>query len=122
MRRFAGALVAVALLSVAACGGPGGTAQPSGSFKVSLSEYKFVPSTLTVPSGKVVFYLVNSGSASHDMVIRDGSGNRVQASDLISAGDSIVFTVSNLAAGSYTFYCDQTGHEALGMKGTLTAT
>jgi plastocyanin len=119
MRRFAVALVAVALLS--ACGG-GGTAQPSGSFKITLSDYKFDPSTVSVPSGKVVFFLVNSGSQKHDMVIRDSSGNRVQLSELISAGDSIVFTVASLPAGAYTFYCDQPGHESLGMKGTLTAT
>ena len=87
-----------------------------------MTEFKFEPATLTVPSGKVVFYLVNSGSLSHDIVIRDKSGTNVARSELISAGDRNVFTVDNIAAGAYTFLCDQPGHEASGMKGTLTAT
>jgi plastocyanin len=120
MRTIAVALGTLALL--AACGGGGGSSQPAGSTKVTMSEYKFVPSTISVPSGKVVLYLVNTGSASHDMVIRDSSGSTVGRSDLVSAGDSFVFTVSNLAAGTYSFICDQPGHEASGMKGTLTAT
>jgi plastocyanin len=122
MRVLAVALGAsVALVVMAACGG-GGVAQPAGSIKVSMSDYKFSPSDISTASGKVVFYLVNGGTVSHDLVIRNGSGNRVAASDLVSAGDSFVFTVSNLPAGSYTIFCDQQGHEALGMKGTLTAT
>jgi plastocyanin len=120
MKALAVAVTAVALL--AACGGSGGSGQPAGSIKVTLTEYSFNPSTISAPSGKVVFYLVNAGTVSHDMIIRDSSKNRVDGSELIQAGDSIVFTVDNIAAGTYTFYCDQTGHEAAGMKGTLTVT
>jgi plastocyanin len=120
MRRLAVGLVVVALL--AACGGGGGSAQPAGSVKVTMTEWAFSPSSLSVPSGKVVFYVVNAGTISHDMVIRDGSGTTVARSELVSAGDSFVFTVSSLAAGAYTFICDQPGHEANGMKGNLTAT
>jgi plastocyanin len=120
MRRLAVGLVVVALL--AACGGGGGSAQPAGSVKVTMTEFAFSPSSLSVPSGKVVFYLVNGGTISHDMVIKDSSGNTAGRSDLVSAGDSFVFTVANLPAGTYSFACDQPGHEANGMKGTLTAT
>ncbi len=120
MKALAAAVTAAALL--AACGGGGSSGQPAGSIKVSLTEYSFNPSTISAPSGKVVFYLVNAGTVSHDMIIRDSSNNRVAGSELISSGDSIVFTVDNIAAGTYTFYCDQNGHEAAGMKGTLTVT
>ncbi len=113
------ALIALAVL--AACGG-GGPSQPAGSIKVTMNEYKFDPSTISAPSGKIVFFLVNGGTVSHDLVIRDSSGNRLGTSELVSAGDSVVFTVNNLAAGTYTIFCDQQGHEASGMKGTLTAT
>lgn len=119
MRAAVAALAMLVLL--AGCGG-GSSGQPSGSFKVSMTEFKFDPATMTVPSGKVVFYLVNGGTVSHDFVIRDSAGNNLQASELVSAGDSFVFTVSNLPAGTYTYFCNQTGHEAAGMKGTLTAT
>jgi len=120
MKIVAASLVAVALL--AACGGGGGGGQPSGSIKVSMTEFKFDPSTISAPSGQVVFYLVNSGTVSHDMIIRDSSGNRVSGSELVSAGDSFVFTVSNISAGTYTYFCDQPGHETSGMHGTLTIT
>jgi len=32
------------------------------------------------------------------------------------------FTVNAIAAGTYAFFCTQPGHEASGMKGTLTVT
>jgi plastocyanin len=113
------ALAAVAML--AGCGG-NTVAQPAGSIKVVMTEYQFAPATITAPSGKVVFFLVNSGTTAHNMVIRDSANRRVKGSDLISAGDSNVFTVDGIAAGTYTIFCDQQGHEASGMKGTLTIT
>jgi uncharacterized cupredoxin-like copper-binding protein len=107
---------------LAACGGTS-TPQPAGSTKVSMTEFKFTPSDISVSAGKVVFFLVNDGSGtSHDLVIRDTTGKTVAKSELVSSGDSIVFTVDNIAAGSYTIFCDQPGHEASGMKGTLTVT
>ncbi len=116
------ALVALAAgTMLAACGGSAAS-QPAGSIKVTMTEFKFDPSTISAPAGKVVFFLVNGGTTSHDLVISDAGGNRVNGSELISAGDSSVFTVDSLAAGTYTFFCDQSGHEAAGMKGTLTVT
>lgn len=116
----AAALVAVVLL--AACGGSSGSNQPAGSHAVTMTEFKFDPSTMSVPAGSVTFWLVNAGTTAHDMAIRDSSGKTIATSELLSAGDSKAFTVSSLAAGSYTFYCTQPGHEASGMKGTLTVT
>jgi plastocyanin len=120
--RLGAALLAVALL--AGCGGSaGGTSQPSGSIKVTMTEYKFDPATISAPSGKVVFWLVNAGNGtSHDMIIRDSSNTRIAGSELISAGDTFVFTVDNISAGTYTYFCDQPGHEGSGMHGVLTVT
>jgi len=110
-----------AIFLLAACGGSSGT-QPAGSTKVTLTEYRFDPSTISVTHGKVVLFLVNGGTISHDLVVTDSSGKRMGASELISAGDSAVLTIDNLPAGTYTFLCDQPGHEQAGMKGTLTVT
>ncbi|HVH63562.1 MAG TPA: cupredoxin domain-containing protein [Candidatus Dormibacteraeota bacterium] len=120
MRVALAGLAAAVLL--AGCGGGGGSSQPAGSIKVTMTEFKFDPSTINVSSGKVVFFLVNSGSQSHDMAIRDQSKNRLATSELITAGDSKVFTVDNIAAGKYTFFCTQPGHEDSGMVGSLTVT
>ena len=91
-----------------------------------MTEYHFDPGSISAPHGKVVFFLVNSGTVSHDMIISTGSGSAsgtiAARSDLVSAGDTFVFTIDNLAAGSYTYYCDQLGHEQSGMHGTLTVT
>jgi plastocyanin len=119
--RLAAVLLAMALL--AGCGGSATASQPAGSIKVTMTEFKFDPATISAPAGKVVFFLVNAGNGtSHDMLIRDSSNNRIAGSELISAGDTFVFTVDNIAAGTYTFYCDQPGHEASGMHGVLTIT
>jgi plastocyanin len=123
VKALATALLAMALL--AGCGGGGGstTAQPAGSIKVTMTEYKFDPATITAPTGKIVFYLVNAGNnTSHDMIIRDSTGKRITGSDLISAGDVSIFTVDSIAAGTYTYFCDQPGHEGSGMHGILTVT
>jgi uncharacterized cupredoxin-like copper-binding protein len=114
----------LALALLAGCGGGGGSsAQPAGSIKVTMTEFKFDPSTITAPAGKVVFFVVNAGNnTSHDMVIRDSTGKRIAGSELVSAGDSSVFTVDNIAAGAYTIFCAQPGHEGSGMKGVLTVT
>ena len=122
MRNLAVGLAAVALLAGCGGGGGGGSSQPAGSIQVTMTEFKFDPSTIQHSNGKMVFWLVNSGSTQHDMAIRDSSGKTIATSELVSAGDTKEFDVSNLAAGSYTFYCTQPGHEASGMKGTLTVT
>ena len=121
MRLATTAIVAVLVLSVAACGGGGGNGgQPAGSVKVTMTEFHFDPSTLDEKAGKLVFFLVNAGTVQHDMIISDSNGNRIAGSDLVSAGDSIVFTVDSIPAGTYKYFCDQPGHENSGMKGQLT--
>jgi uncharacterized cupredoxin-like copper-binding protein len=114
------------VLMVAACGGGGGGGgsgggQPAGSTKLTMSDYKFAPASPTVKPGKVTFFLVNTGSVSHDMVVMSADGSKsLGRSELIQPGDSGVLTVDNLPAGTYKIICDQPGHESLGMKGTLT--
>jgi plastocyanin len=119
VRALAAVLAAAAL--VAGCGG-NTPPQPAGSIKVVMTEFKYAPSTIEASNGKVVFYLVNSGTTAHNLIIRDSAGRRLKTSELVSAGDASIFTVDSIAAGTYSFFCDQQGHEASGMKGTLTIT
>jgi len=122
MRAVAVALTTFATVALLTACGSGGGSQPAGSIAVKMTEFSYSPDTVSVPAGKVTFWLVNSGSAAHDLIIRDGNNNRVAASELIQAGNSEAFTVDNLAAGQYTFFCDQPGHEQSGTKGKLTVT
>ena len=126
MRTSLAATLAIVLLAAVACGGSGGggggASQPAGSIKVTMTEFKFDPSDLQAKAGKVTFYLVNAGSAAHDMVIEQQGGERVAGSELVQAGNTSLFTVDNLPAGSYRIVCTQPGHESAGMKGTLSVT
>jgi len=120
MRAAALAIAVGLLLGVAACGGGGNSGgQPAGSIKVTMTEFKFDPASIDAKAGTLTLFLVNGGSISHDFIIRDSAGNRLVGSELISAGDSTVFTANNVAAGTYTYFCDQPGHEQSGMHGTL---
>lgn len=121
LRSATASLGLLVLLTAAACGGST-PAQPAGSTRVVMSEFKFEPSSISVPAGKATFFLVNSGSAPHNMVILGTDGKRVAASELVQGGASSTFSVADLRAGSYRFICDQPGHEQAGMKGTLTVT
>lgn len=100
----------------------GNVAQPAGSIKVTLTEYKFDPGTISVPAGTSVFYLVNSGTVTHDMAIKDSNGATVAGSEPVSPGDVSIFTASDLAVGTYKLVCTQAGHEASGMVGVLVVT
>jgi len=117
--RVAAGLLVALLAAAAGCGGSSGAAQPAGSYKVIMTEFKFDPSAITVKPGTTTFFLVNQGAVAHDMVIETQSGQRVAASELVQGGGETTFTVNNLAAGSYLVICDQPGHESSGMKGTL---
>jgi plastocyanin len=119
MRTLVASIAVVGLL--AACGG-GPSGPPAGAITVKLTDYKFGPPEVSAPAGKVVFYLINSGTQAHDMVIRDASKKQIAGSEVVAPGDSKVFTVDNIAAGSYVIVCTQTGHEDLGMLGKLTVT
>ncbi|TMC77825.1 MAG: hypothetical protein E6J08_13075 [Chloroflexi bacterium] len=118
--RVLAALAVVVVL--AACGGGSGSSAPAGSIQVTMTEFKFDPSTINATHGKVVFWLINSGTTQHDLAIRDSGGTRIAVSELLSAGDTKEFDVNDIAAGTYTIFCTQQGHESSGMKGTLTVT
>jgi plastocyanin len=115
-------MLGVALL-LAACGGaPAGSAPvaPSGAVAVVASEYAFTPSTLGVPAGEVRFWVRNGGAVEHEFEIFKGDQVVDEIEGLVP-GLAKELTVT-LAAGEYTFVCKLSGHDQLGMKGTLSVT
>ena len=70
----------------------------------------------TASAGKVTFDMPNKSALPHNIALKGVSG---AAGKIVKQGQTSTFTVT-LKAGSYTFICEVPGHEAAGMKGTLT--
>jgi plastocyanin len=81
------------------------------------SALKFDKSSLTAKAGKVTLVMDNPSGIQHAVAIK---GNGVDV-DGKTVGSGETSTASaKLKPGTYTFYCPVPGHEAAGMKGTLT--
>jgi iron uptake system component EfeO len=116
------ALLAAAITAVAACDGAAASAPPppSGVVVVEAKEYQFTPSSLTVGAGKVIFYVRNAGTVEHEFELFKGDQVVGEVEGLVP-GLAKNLTL-DLAPGQYTFMCKLSGHDQLGMKGTLTVT
>jgi plastocyanin len=80
-------------------------------------QLKFLASSASATAGKVTINMKNASSVPHDIGIR---GNGVsQVGKVVQNGGTSTLT-ETLKPGTYTFYCSVDGHEAAGMKGTLT--
>jgi plastocyanin len=118
---IAGALALAAPL--AACGGSDDTATTTtaatgGGTTSSITvhaedQLKFDKTAYTAKAGTVDITYVNDGSVAHTLLIQDHGGFK------LSIGGTAHGTTT-LKAGTYTLYCDLPGHEAAGMKATLT--
>lgn len=120
---LAGVLAAAVL--AAACGGGGGGGAKAGpacptqgiDARISATATTaFSTDKLAVRAGTVVIQLDNQGSTTHTFTIRgvDGVAARVTGSTKQACA------TYDLQPGSYTFFCSISGHEAAGMKGTIT--
>jgi plastocyanin len=80
-------------------------------------QLKFLASSATAKSGTVTLNMLNKSSVPHDIAVKGGGVNKVGA--VVQNGGTSTVTL-DLKPGTYTFYCSVDGHEAAGMKGTLT--
>jgi len=94
------------------------TKAPSGGAStLKLSAFKFDKTALSAKAGKVTISMDNPSPVMHGIGVR-GSGVDKKAA---TVGQGAVSTISvALKPGTYTFFCPVPGHEAGGMKGTLT--
>ena len=81
------------------------------------SALKFDKSSLTAKAGKVTLEMENPSQIPHAVAIK---GNGVDVDGKTVGNGETSTASSDLKAGTYTFYCPVPGHEAAGMKGTLT--
>ena len=93
--------------------GEGGAAA-GGASSVSMTEYEFDPSDLTVSEGDSV-EVTNDGELPHNLTV---DGENV-ATDDVDPGGSEELTV-DLAPGDYDFICTIGDHAQQGMTGTMT--
>lgn len=119
MRRITGVL---GLSALALAGVFAGVFLPSGGASttaadattrvtVKMSEFKFVFSRRSVPTGTVIFTIVNKGKISHDFKIAGKKTRR------LLPGKSQKLTVKFAKKGQYAFLCTLFGHAKAGMKG-----
>jgi plastocyanin len=83
-----------------------------------LSAIAYDTKQLSGEAGKVTIEFDNPSPITHDVCIDSPSGQEIGCSQTISE-DSTSLSES-LKPGKYTFFCSVDGHEAAGMKGTLT--
>ncbi len=111
--------------TVAACGG-GGTSQPAptipaGALEVdAVAGLKFDKSEYTAKAGSVTIAYVNKDSQRHTLVVKDSADVLVGTKLEVVKNNSISTGTFELAAGTYTIYCDVPGHGS--MKATLVVT
>ena len=86
----------------------------------ALDTMRFEPSSLTVRTGEpVTLTFDNAGRMPHDFTLTQGVSRRVQA--VADGGQRATVTFTLEQPGTYSFVCSVPGHEAAGMKGTITA-
>ncbi len=93
--------------------GGGGGAKPT--INVTLKDFAFDPSTITIPTGGAVLHLMNGGAATHNFKVAELGITSID----ISAGASYDLNIPATSAGTYKIVCPQAGHEGAGMVGSL---
>ena len=77
----------------------------------------FAFKTATAKAGSVTLVMPNKSAIQHDISVKGAGAN--QNGKVVPQGGTSTVSIS-LKPGKYTFYCSVPGHEAAGMKGTLT--
>jgi plastocyanin len=118
-----GIAVAALVIGATACGGSSSgssfkepTGPPIKTLKVESGNVFFKPTRLKSPPGIVKITLKNIESGSHDLQIHEVPGFSIEVSGEGSTASGKV----ELKQGTYHYFCSIPGHEAAGMKGTLT--
>jgi plastocyanin len=103
---------------------------PPGAISVTVDAGadRFYPDEIIAPAGTLTFFIVNQnpgalGTETHQMSIGpEVGGVSLAASEWVSPGTAIAFTVTGLEPGTYRYWCFINEHHLRGMIGTLTVT
>jgi plastocyanin len=133
------ALAALAPLAFAACGGGGDNETTSATTGATTTQagggggggqtlqlaadpsgnLAYQQNSLSAKAGQVTIDFDNPAQIGHDVCVQDSSGKNLGCSDVVT-GSNTTLSVDLSKPGDYTYYCSVDGHEAAGMKGTLT--
>jgi plastocyanin len=94
--------------------GPGGTLQ----LAADVTVLAYDKTELSSAPGEVTIEFNNPAPIEHDVAIESEDGKEIAASDVVTGEETSVTT--ELAPGSYTFFCSVPGHREAGMEGPLT--
>ena len=119
-----GALGLLAVIAIG-CGGDDATPEPTveptpdaAALSVDATEFAYDPDGLTIASaGSTTISLVNVGIVEHDLTI-----DELDFKIAVAIGETAEGTLTDVAPGTYKFYCTVPGHEVNGMVGELVVT
>ncbi len=117
-RRTALALTLTAAIGVGTIAGFATAATAKRNLTASGTKLAFSKKSLTAPRGQVQLVLTNNASISHNVAIR-GNGLAAKKGKVVGR-NGVSKVTATVKPGKYTYYCSVPGHEAGGMKGTLT--
>ena len=86
---------------------------------VTAREWSLVLTRATLPAGRARVQLQNLGEDAHNLRIERASGEGGALSVPLAEAGERKEGEGTLSAGSYTVYCALPGHEAAGMRATL---
>lgn len=120
------------IVILSACGASGGA---STTLNLTMTDFAFVPNSLTVPAGKeITLNLTNSGAVAHDFMIMnlgqelnvqdhldpEAHANAFWEQELLEAGQTVKSTFTAPSEpGEYQIVCGVAGHLQAGMQGRL---
>lgn len=128
------ALAAAALLAAVVLAGcaSAAAAEPQRDVTIAFRYSQFTPSAITVPAGvPVTFTLRNDDPIAHEWIVGDPDVHAIHrvgtepsheghATEVTVPPFGTRSTTITFRPGTYAFICHLPGHEAYGMKGTLT--
>jgi len=125
-------LIPVLLLGLVACSSspeseapsadaPSADAPSTEALAVSVADFMIDPSDLEVAGSTVTIAVTSDGPTPHNLTVRDSAGEVLMATADLSV-DGTETISAELEPGEYTIFCSLSGHESLGMSGTLTVT
>jgi plastocyanin len=88
--------------------------------QVIAKEYSFTLSRAEVPAGKVIVEFIDGGEDPHNLHLAEPAEGTEAGSFPTSEPGTHADLTLNMHPGTYTLFCSLPGHEAKGMKATLT--